>query len=178
MGAARDAGHFKDPVTAKGIRDAYRYGRLLGEELAPILRSRDPDPDAVDTATAAWASRRERECVEIYQWTNFLASGTPPSPLEHEVNRRARDRPEYAATLGYIYNRTQPPWAMLPMTALPGLVYGATRRASLRDIAADLRTQSQRMRSDRRERRTLARLSPSTPTPTGSFRRIRWEAAR
>ncbi|MFE0749248.1 FAD-dependent monooxygenase [Gordonia sp. NPDC058843] len=173
-----DAGHFKDPVTAQGIRDAYRYGRLLGEELAPVLRGGDPDPDAVDTATAAWARRRERECVEIYQWTNFLASGTPPSPLEYEVNRRARDRAGYAATLGDIYNRTQPPSAMLPMTALPGLVYNATRRASLRKVAADLRTQSQRLRSDRRERRTLERISPSAPTTTGSSRRIPWAAVR
>ncbi|MGW9266845.1 NAD(P)/FAD-dependent oxidoreductase [Gordonia terrae] len=173
-----DAGHFKDPVTAQGIRDAYRYGRLLGEDLAPVLRNRDPDPDAVDMATAAWARRREQECVEIYQWTNFLAAGTPPSPLEYEVNRRARDRPGYAATLGDIYNRTTPPAAMLPMSALPGLVYNAARRASSRAVATDLRTQSQRMRRDRHERRTLERLSPSTPTTTGSSRRIRWAAVR
>ena len=28
---AGDAGHFKDPVTAQGIRDALRFGRRLGE---------------------------------------------------------------------------------------------------------------------------------------------------
>ena len=34
---AGDAGHFKDPVTAQGIRDALRYGRRLGEAAAPVL---------------------------------------------------------------------------------------------------------------------------------------------
>ena len=33
-----DAGHFKDPVTAQGIRDAMRYGRRLGELTAPVTR--------------------------------------------------------------------------------------------------------------------------------------------
>ncbi|SDU52476.1 NAD(P)/FAD-dependent oxidoreductase [Gordonia westfalica] len=87
-----DAGHFKDPVTAQGIRDAYRYGRLLGEMLAPILVDRGgPDPHAIDAATAEWAAQRERDCVEIYQWTNVLAAGRPPSPLEYEIYHRAQD---------------------------------------------------------------------------------------
>ena len=32
-----DAGHFKDPVTAQGIRDALRYSCLLGEAVTPVL---------------------------------------------------------------------------------------------------------------------------------------------
>ena len=37
-----DAGHFKDPVTAQGIRDALRFGRLLGEAAAPVLDGTPP----------------------------------------------------------------------------------------------------------------------------------------
>ncbi len=157
-----DAGHFKDPVTAQGIRDAYRYGRLLGERLAPILGSRGgPDPEAVDAATAEWAARREQDCVEIYQWTNVLASGSPPSPLEYELYHRARDRPEYAQILSDIYNRVQAPSSMLPLTALPSLILGALRQpaSSTREVVADVRTQVRRIRDDRNERRALVRAS-------------------
>jgi len=155
-----DAGHFKDPVTAQGIRDAYRYGRLLGEYLAPVLGTRaghagPPDPQTVDRATADWARQRERDCIEIYQWTNFLAAGLPPSPLEYELYHRARERPEYAAVLSDIYNRVQPPAAMTPPSALAGTTARALRRpdVSVLDVAADLRTQTGRMVSDWRERR-------------------------
>ena len=43
-------GHFKDPVTAQGIRDALRFGRLLGEAAAPVL----DDPRRLDAALARW----------------------------------------------------------------------------------------------------------------------------
>ncbi|MBX4384470.1 oxidoreductase, partial [Mycobacterium tuberculosis] len=66
-----DAGHFKDPVTAQGIRDALRYGRLLGEQAAPML----DDTHALDAAVTAWERERVAECLEIFQWTNRLARG-------------------------------------------------------------------------------------------------------
>ena len=34
---AGDAGHFKDPVIGQGMRDAMRFGRLLGEAVAPVV---------------------------------------------------------------------------------------------------------------------------------------------
>ena len=51
---AGDAGHFKDPVTAQGIRDALRYGRLLGEAAAPVL----DDPAAPRRGARALGARR------------------------------------------------------------------------------------------------------------------------
>src|SRR5439155_15372683 len=52
---AGDAGHFKDPVTAQGIRDALRYGRELGEAAAPVL----DDPRAIDAALSRWERDRD-----------------------------------------------------------------------------------------------------------------------
>lgn len=52
-----DAGHFKDPVTAQGIRDGYRYGQLLGEYLASV-RMR-----ATSTPTPSTARPRDRPMV-------------------------------------------------------------------------------------------------------------------
>lgn len=158
-----DAGHFKDPVTAQGIRDGLRYGRLLGEALAPAFGARGGvDPAAVDGATAAWAARRERECIDVYQWTNFLASGLPPSPLEYELYRRARQRPEYAAVLSDIYNRVQSPPAMTPVSTMASAVVTALRRPDVPvpEVVADMRAQQQRMVAGWREKRRFLRTQP------------------
>ncbi|MEE3851862.1 NAD(P)/FAD-dependent oxidoreductase [Gordonia sp. LSe1-13] len=155
-----DAGHFKDPVTAQGIRDGLRYGRLLGEALAPLLGARTGvDPAAVDRATAAWADQRERDCIDVYHWTNFLASGLPPSPLEYELYRQAREAPDYAAVLSDIYNRVQPPASMMPVKTVAGSVVRALRRpdVSLGDVAGDLRSQQKRMLADWMEKRRFLR---------------------
>uniref|UniRef100_UPI0024578D96 NAD(P)/FAD-dependent oxidoreductase n=1 Tax=Nocardia cyriacigeorgica TaxID=135487 RepID=UPI0024578D96 len=99
---AGDGGHFKDPVTAQGIRDALRYGRLLAETAAPLLEH----PKALDLALTHWADRRLRECLPIYQWTNRLARAEDMHPLEIELYRTAtRDRALAAAVTG-IFSRT------------------------------------------------------------------------
>src|SRR3712207_7510563 len=77
---AGDAGHFKDPVTAQGIRDALRFGRLLGEMAAPVL----DDPAQLDRALAAWERNRDLECLEMYQWTNLLGRGEAMTALRSE----------------------------------------------------------------------------------------------
>ncbi|GAB91498.1 NAD(P)/FAD-dependent oxidoreductase [Gordonia rhizosphera] len=163
-----DAGHFKDPVTAQGIRDALRYGRLLGEALAPCLGARNGvDPDAVDRATEQWATDRERDCIDIYQWTNFLASAMPPSPLEYELYHLARRDPEVAGVFADIYNRVQPPAAMMPPRTLVGALTRALRRpdSSARDVLADLRFQQRRMLGDWREKRRLLRSADEIDAP-------------
>ena len=50
---AGDAGHFKDPVTGQGMRDAMFAGRTLAEQVLPVL----DDPAAVDRATRALGGR-------------------------------------------------------------------------------------------------------------------------
>lgn len=64
---AGDAGHFKDPVTGQGMRDAMFAGRTLAERVLPVL----DDPDAVDRATRAWEAARDRECLPAYHFANF-----------------------------------------------------------------------------------------------------------
>ena len=53
---AGDAGHFKDPVTGQGMRDAMWMGRTLAEKVLPVL----DDPLAVDRATRVWEAERDR----------------------------------------------------------------------------------------------------------------------
>jgi flavin-dependent dehydrogenase len=137
-----DAGHFKDPVTAQGIRDALRYGRLLGEATAPVL----DQPRALDRALARWARRRERECLEAYQWTNLVARGEAVSPIEAELYRSAAQDPELARRLIDVFSRTRRPGEVVTARLAARLAArafarrGADRRFVLRRAAADLRT--------------------------------------
>ena len=85
---AGDAGHFKDPVTAQGIRDALRFGRRLGEIASPVLH----DPPALDAALVRWERERDRACL-TYQWTNLLARGDAVTAFEAELYRRMARRP-------------------------------------------------------------------------------------
>lgn len=64
---AGDAGHFKDPVTGQGMRDAMFAGRTLAEQVLPAL----DDADAVDRATREWEAARDRECLPAYHLANF-----------------------------------------------------------------------------------------------------------
>ena len=103
-----DAGHFKDPITAQGIRDALRFGRLLGEQAAPAL----DDPAALDEALGAWEHRRDEECLETYHWTNFVARAEPVGPLDLAMYTHFA-RPEHAHELLDLHSRILRPSEVL-----------------------------------------------------------------
>jgi 2-polyprenyl-6-methoxyphenol hydroxylase-like FAD-dependent oxidoreductase len=132
---AGDAGHFKDPVTAQGIRDALRYGRRLGEIAAPLL----DDPGALDRALRAWERERERDCLEVYQWTNLLARGEPISPLEIELYREAQADPVLARRMADVFSRSARPADVLTARRTARLAARALRRKGS-DRATTLRT--------------------------------------
>ena len=150
-----DAGHFKDPVTAQGIRDALRYGRRLGELAAPAL----DDPVALDRALRAWEAEREEECIEAYQWTNKLARAEPMTPLEVELYRELASSPDLArGFLDVFARRRLPSEAFGPRDGLRLAVRalrrpGADRRAVIGAVAREVRDEAR----DRRERRGVRR---------------------
>jgi 2-polyprenyl-6-methoxyphenol hydroxylase-like FAD-dependent oxidoreductase len=102
---AGDAGHFKDPVTAQGIRDALRYGRSLTAATAPVL----DNPRRLDAALALWERDRDRDCLEVYQWTNVLARGEPMSTVETELYREAENDPDLARQVLDVFSRSARP---------------------------------------------------------------------
>lgn len=171
-----DAGHFKDPVTAQGIRDALRYGRQLGEAAAPVL----DDPRALDRALRRWARRRERECLEVYQWTNALGRAEALSPLEAELYRRAEADPGLARAMVDVFSRTRRPSEVLTPARAAGLVAGALRHgesrraAVLRRAAADARTALR----DRAERLVVPLRPPAPPPVSPSCRHSDNQATR
>jgi flavin-dependent dehydrogenase len=149
-----DAGHFKDPVTAQGIRDALLYGRLLGEAAAPLL---DGDPHALDRALADWERRRERECIEVYAWTNALGRAEPMTALEQELYRAAAADQELANSTLDVFSRTRRPAEAVPLRlglklairALrrPGADRPAVLRAATRELTDTATLQAQKMRA-------------------------------
>ncbi|MHB8695893.1 MAG: NAD(P)/FAD-dependent oxidoreductase, partial [Solirubrobacteraceae bacterium] len=100
-----DAGHFKDPVTAQGIRDALRFGRLLGEAAAPVLE----DADALDRALASWERDRDEQCLPMYQWSNTLGLDDSVSPLEAAAYRWFAAQPDGASELLDVFSRRRKP---------------------------------------------------------------------
>ncbi len=82
---AGDAGHFKDPVTGQGMRDAMFAGRTLAEQVLPVL----DDPVAVDRETRRWEAARDRECLPAYHFANGDTRVERPSPALRELVRDA-----------------------------------------------------------------------------------------
>ena len=104
-----DSGHFKDPVTAQGIRDALRFGRLLGETVAPALH----DARALDRALRAWERRRDRECLEVYQWTNLVGRAEAMNPIEAELYRLGDGDRQLGRTFLDVFSRSVRPAKLL-----------------------------------------------------------------
>lgn len=155
-----DAGHFKDPVTAQGIRDALRYGRLLGEVAAPVLHS-----ERLDAALLDWERHRERDCLEVYQWTNSFARGEPMTPLEVELYRSASNQPALAQQLIDVFARCRRPGQVAtPIRGAKLAVAALTRPSADRGaVIAAIRRELKTLILDAKERRA-ARRKPLPPT--------------
>ncbi|MCW3014905.1 MAG: dependent oxidoreductase [Solirubrobacterales bacterium] len=158
---AGDAGHFKDPIIGQGIRDAVRFGRLLGEACAPVL----DDARDVDQTTAAVEARRDKECLPSYHWGNreSRAFGVSPILLEALADLEGRD------LMLQMFDRIQTPHRVL--NPLRGGKYAG--RALLRkgvDRRAILKEALQELRIDRDIWREELRPSFRSSRPTASER--------
>jgi 2-polyprenyl-6-methoxyphenol hydroxylase-like FAD-dependent oxidoreductase len=156
---AGDAGHFKDPIIGQGIRDAVRFGRLLGESCAPVL----DDPAATDAAARALEARRDRECNATYHWGNRESRDFSVSPLVKEALRGLGTHRK--PLLLHMFDRVQPPHHVLnPLRGARFAVRtllkpGVDRRAVLREAAEELRIDSGVWREE-----LLPRFRNSRPT--------------
>lgn len=134
-----DAGHFKDPVIGQGMRDAMRFGRLLGEAAAPLLEDRG----RLDRALTAWERRRDRECFSTYHWGNRESRVVAPTPLVKEA-LRAWDGLDPNPAL-HMFDRGRKPHHVLNplvgarLAARAALRPGTDRRALLQEVAEELR---------------------------------------
>ncbi|WP_040858907.1 NAD(P)/FAD-dependent oxidoreductase [Nocardia niigatensis] len=166
-----DAGHFKDPVTAQGIRDALRYGRLLAAAAAPVL----DNPERLDRTLRQWERGREHDCLPMYQWTNRLARGESMTPLEAELYKAAAHDPDLAARVLEVMTRVRRPDRMLPTGLSASLAARAVwhGRGTPMTVADNLIREVRDTASERYERWTARRhglppLAPAPPTNTGA----------
>jgi hypothetical protein len=145
---AGDAGHFKDPVIGQGMRDAMRFGRLLGEAVAPVVH----DPGAVDRACLATERRRDDECRASYHWGNKESRISEPSALFDEVLRAFnRSEPPH---LMRVFDRVAPAHHVLnpvrgtKLAVRAALRPGTDRRALLRELREELRVDADTWREE------------------------------
>ncbi|TAM73168.1 NAD(P)/FAD-dependent oxidoreductase [Mycobacterium sp.] len=142
-----DAGHFKDPVTAQGIRDALRFGRLLGETVAPHL----DDPAALDPALAAWEKDRDKQCLPMYQWANQLGRDDAVSPIEDAAYRWFAAQPGGATQLLDVFSRNRPATDVFTASRLIRWTLAAARNPEVdrgilwRTVRRDVRREVDRM---------------------------------
>ncbi len=138
---AGDAGHFKDPVTGQGMRDAMYMGRTLAEHVLPAL----DDPAAVDRATRRWEAERDRHCLPAYHFANADTRIEDPSPALVELLRDAGRNEE--PDLGDLFGRARSPQEIagplrLSRALAMALLRGErSRRETLRRALGDLRTE-------------------------------------
>lgn len=71
-----DAGHHKDPCTAKGMSDAFRDAELLAQALDDAWSGRA----SYERALAGFQRNRDARTLPMYEFTCQLASLEPPPP--------------------------------------------------------------------------------------------------
>ncbi len=157
---AGDAGHFKDPVTGQGMRDALWAGRTLAEVVQPVL----DDPLGVDRATRAWEADRDRECLPAYHFANADTRVETQSPALCELVRDAGRTSD--PDLTDLFGRARTPQQIAPLPRLAKATVAALwrgerpRHETAVRAAADLRTELEIRRerhADRfRARRTIS----------------------
>jgi 2-polyprenyl-6-methoxyphenol hydroxylase-like FAD-dependent oxidoreductase len=180
-----DAGHFKDPVIAQGIRDSLRFGRLVGESAAPVL----DDPPRLDAALEQWERDRDLDCMPAYHFANHEGWAVEPSPfaLEALADFSRDDSPEMSDTLNRVrrVDEVITPGRALTWAARALTRPGADRRTVLREVAKEGRFVAaagrERLRPEfRRNRPSPAETPgwewpPQAPAATGATERNRSE---
>jgi menaquinone-9 beta-reductase len=166
---AGDAGHFKDPVTGQGMRDALFAGRTLAEEVLAVLE----DPAAVDRATRSWEAARDRECLPAYHFANADTRTERPSPALCELLREAGRTT--TPDVSDLFGRARTPQQIAPPPRLARVFFAALRRGErprsetvLRAIS-DMRTEVAILLERRADRFRSTRLIPGSEHPGASW---------
>ena len=162
---AGDAGHFKDPVTGQGMRDAMFAGRTLAERVLAVL----DDPTAVDGATRSWEADRDRECLPAYHFANSDTRTERPSPALCELVRDAGRTT--SADLSDLFGRARTPQQIAPPTRLARALVTALwrgerpRSETVIRAAADVRTEVEIRLERRADRFRSTRLLAGSEHP-------------
>jgi 2-polyprenyl-6-methoxyphenol hydroxylase-like FAD-dependent oxidoreductase len=87
---AGDAGYIKDPITGRGMSDAFRDADLLATALHSAWSGQQP----LDTALASYEQQRNKASMPAYEFTCQLASFAPPAPEQLALFSALANNPE------------------------------------------------------------------------------------
>jgi flavin-dependent dehydrogenase len=90
-----DAAYHKDPITAQGISDAFRYAELLVETVDEGLSGRRPLPEAL----ADYERRRNDSAMPIFEWACRTAELRPTTGKARALIEALRSNPEAASRM-------------------------------------------------------------------------------
>jgi hypothetical protein len=143
------------------MRDALKFGRLLGEAAAATI----DDPDALDVALRAWERARDKDTISTYHWGNRESRPEPTSALVRAVlgTFAGSEEPNLSDT----FNRARSVESIInPMRLARGLIRALTtpgidRGAILREAWGELP-----MEISARRHRLLDGFRSTRPTAT------------
>ncbi|MGH8972288.1 MAG: NAD(P)/FAD-dependent oxidoreductase [Acidimicrobiia bacterium] len=139
-----DAGHFKDPVIAQGVRDGIYYGRRLGMVAAASL----DDPAWLDRRLYEWELQRDRDCIVSYHFALRLSRTHPVSPVELEMWKALEPNYDLSRELGDTFSRKQSAEKLLSYPHLIGWTLKALADSSypkslvMKDVTDELATKA------------------------------------
>lgn len=158
-----DAGHFKDPVIAQGIRDAVFYARRLALQVVGVL----DDPDWLDQRLARWELARDEGCLSCHYLALRFSVARPITPVEVELFRAMADDAAFARGLGDVFSRVRTFEDWLTYSRSAGMLLralrspGVDRQQILADIAEEVRVVVS-LRRDLHRVRWSRRIEPKT----------------
>jgi flavin-dependent dehydrogenase len=169
---AGDAGHFKDPVTGQGMRDAMFAGRTLAEAVLSKL----DQPVELDRATRRWEAERDRECLPAYHFANVDTRVERQSPALRELVRDAGRTT--APDIGDLFGRARTLQEIAPFKRLARATLAALARGE-RPRRETLARAAEEGRRELEIRRELGRASfrASAGVPGSDHPGARWPKA-
>jgi 2-polyprenyl-6-methoxyphenol hydroxylase-like FAD-dependent oxidoreductase len=85
-----DAGHFKDPVVAQGMSDAFRQAERLAQDIVAGLGGAKP----VDDSLAAWWAWRDADAIEMHWLAADMGAAGPVPAVLVELLRDLQSTPD------------------------------------------------------------------------------------
>ena len=101
-----DAGSFKDPVIAQGIRDGLWSGRTLGETVAQVVGQ----PAAQDEACRQYERLRDAEVLATYYWGHKGSMPDATNPVEMEFFYEGEHNKQLGRDLADTFSRQISPY--------------------------------------------------------------------
>lgn len=176
-----DAGHFKDPVTGQGQRDALWAGRRIAEMVAPVLGR----PGELDATLRRWEAERDRECLHAYHFANIDTEVRPVSPVLTEiVRRRGRDADLHsdisdlfgrARTLGQVLTLARMGTGLIDALRRREIAPGDLTRTAVGELIVQLRARRDILSGQFRSTRLVPgsdHPDPHPPVPSRAIPRI------